>query len=41
MKFRNSEVRFVDISDPAMDMPAPVEVAEYGSKMNEFANDDF
>ena len=34
MKFRNSEVRFVDVSDPAMDMPQPQGVAEYGSRMN-------
>jgi replicative DNA helicase len=34
MKFRNSEVRFVDITDPALDMPMPAEHAEYGSSMN-------
>jgi replicative DNA helicase len=41
MKFRNSEVRFVDITDPAMDMPAPAAHAEYGSSMNAPEDDGF
>ena len=41
MKFRNSEVRFVDITDPAMDMPAPASHAEYGSSMNAPEDDGF
>ena len=34
MKFRNSEVRFVDVLDPALNMPPDAESRYMGSKMN-------
>jgi hypothetical protein len=34
-------VRFVDITDPALDMPAPAAHAEYASSMNAPVNDSF
>jgi hypothetical protein len=39
MKFRNSEVRFVDVLDPALNIPAPTESTYVESRMN--SSDDF